>query len=43
VKLTEEMQPDGKGVIATLDAIGIFNQAVYAMPPIIDKDALARV
>lgn len=41
MKLAELFPEGGRGVIATADAAGVVNTAVYAVPHVIDEDSLA--
>lgn len=41
MKLAELFPEEGRGVIATADAAGVVNMAVYAIPHVIDDETLA--
>ena len=41
MKLAELFPEGGRGVIATADATGVVNTAVYAVPHVIDEDTVA--
>ncbi len=41
MKLAELFPEGGRGVIATADAAGVVNQAVFAIPHVVDEQTLA--